>query len=94
MRQKRFEEALPLVEEEYARGDDCGHHLLSRAHFYETWASQLEIENPEEAIRLYREADREYAMFAAGATSGGEGTARMLDVNRVRKTIAELEARL
>jgi hypothetical protein len=94
MRQKRFVEAVPLVEEEYARGDDCGHHLLSRAYFYETWASQLEIENPRESIRLYGEAEREYAMFAAGATSGGEGTARMLDVNRTRKKIAELEAQL
>jgi hypothetical protein len=94
MRQLRFAEAQPLVEEEYARGDDYGHHLLSRAHFYETWASQMEYDNLQEGIRLYKEAEREYSMFASGATSGGEGTARMLDVNRIRKKIEELEARL
>ena len=94
MRQNRFEEAVPLVEEEYARGNDCGYHLLSRAHFYETRAAQQEIENPQEALRLYREADHEYTMFAAAATSGGEGTARMLDVNRIRTKIGELETRI
>jgi hypothetical protein len=94
MRQQRFAEAQPLVEEEYARGNDYGYHLLSRAHFYETWASQMEYDNLQEAIRLYREADREYSMYASGATSGGEGTARMLDVTRIRKKLADLEARL
>ncbi len=94
MRQKSFEEAQPLVEEEYARGDDYGHYMLSRAYFYETWASQLEIENPPEALRLYREAEREYSMFASGATSGGEGTARMLDVNRLRQKTSELQAKI
>ncbi len=94
VRQLRFAEAEPLMEEEYARGDDYGHHLLSRAYFYESWASQMEYDNLQEAIRLYKEADREYAMFASGATSGGEGTARMLDVNRIRKKLAELEARI
>ena len=94
MRQGRFAEAQPLVEEEYARGDEYGHYLLNRAHFYETWASQMEHDNLQEAIRLYKEADREYAMFASGATSGGEGTARMMDVNRIRKKLAELEAKM
>ncbi|HEX8234355.1 MAG TPA: hypothetical protein VF600_00200 [Abditibacteriaceae bacterium] len=94
MRQKRFTEAQPLVEAEYARGDDYGNFVINRAYFYETWASQLEIENPPQALRLYKEADREYSTFASWATSGGEGTARMLDVNRIRKKIEELKARL
>jgi hypothetical protein len=94
VRQGRFAEAEPLVEEEYARGDNYGYYVLSRAYFCETWASQLEIGNLPEAIRLYKEADREYSLFASWATSGGEGTARMLDVNRIRKKIEELEAKL
>jgi hypothetical protein len=94
MRQGRFAEAEPLVEAEYARGDDYGNFVVNRAYFCETWASQLTIVNPREAIRLYREADHEYSMFASWATSGGEGTARMLDVNRIRKKIEELEASL
>ena len=94
VRQLRFEEAQPLVEEEYARGDDYGHHLLSRAYFYESWASQMEYDNLHEALRLYKEAEREYSMFASGATSGGEGTARMLDVNRLRQKTSELQAKI
>lgn len=38
----------------------------------------------EQALALLKFAEKAYAIYASGATSGGEGIARMADVERVR----------
>lgn len=55
-----------------------------RGSFYENWGDSL---SGEEQIAKYREALNYWRMNAAQATSGGEGSARMLDVHRVAKKI-------
>lgn len=55
-----------------------------RGSFYENWGDLL---SGEERIAKYREALNYWQMNAAQATSGGEGTARMIDVHRVAKKI-------
>lgn len=47
-----------------------------------------------EAIRLLECALEGYVGFAAGSTSGGEGMARMVDVERMRARVALLKGRL
>lgn len=41
--------------------------------------------DPQRKAALYAEACRRAAIFAAGATSGGEGVARIMDVDRLAK---------
>jgi hypothetical protein len=41
--------------------------------------------DPQRKDALYAEAGQRAAIFASGATSGGEGLARMLDVERLAK---------
>ena len=60
-----------------------------RGAYYENWADTLA--DGHEKLAKYREAVNYWQMFASGATSGGEGTARMMDVHRVQKKIAKLE---
>ncbi|HMO81858.1 MAG TPA: hypothetical protein PKD24_13795 [Pyrinomonadaceae bacterium] len=57
-----------------------------RASFYENWGDVLGGDEDK-----YREAANNWQQFASCATSGGEGTARMLDVNRVLKKIKGLK---
>lgn len=52
-----------------------------RASFYENWGDAL---SGEERIAKYELALTNWEMWAACSTSGGEGTARMMDVYRVR----------
>lgn len=59
-----------------------------RGSYYENWGDTL---MGEDQIAKYREALRYWQMFASFSTSGGEGTARMMDVHRVAKKIENLE---
>lgn len=60
-----------------------------RASFYENWGDAL---GGEERIAKYREALTNWEMFASCSTSGGEGTARMMDVHRLRERLEALNA--
>jgi len=75
-------EAAMLAETDRGQGyfPDCE----VRASFYENWGDSLA---GDEQIERYREALNYWQMHASQATSGGEGTARMLDVYRVSKKI-------
>jgi hypothetical protein len=88
VRQGKFVEAEPLMIAETEQETGYGNEVVARAGFYEDWGDRAE--NREEAERHYREALRGFQIFASWATSGGEGAARMLDVNRVIEKIAEL----
>lgn len=59
-----------------------------RASFYENWGDRLD---GDEQIVKYEEALTNWQQFASCATSGGEGTARMLDVNRMLKKLEDLK---
>ncbi|MFT3743617.1 MAG: hypothetical protein QM785_04905 [Pyrinomonadaceae bacterium] len=60
-----------------------------RASYYENWGDTL---SGEDQIAKYREALNYWQMHASQSTSGGEGTARMMDVHRLEKKIAKLES--
>jgi hypothetical protein len=55
-----------------------------RAFFYEDWGDTL---SGGEKIAKYELALTNWRMWAACSTSGGEGTARMMEVNRVLEKI-------
>ncbi|HKP68879.1 MAG TPA: hypothetical protein VJV05_06325 [Pyrinomonadaceae bacterium] len=77
----KFEEAEPLMLAEIATPDGYGGETVTQAYFYETWADSLLDRTA--AITMYWRSHRFWATYASWSTSGGEGTARMLDVNRV-----------
>jgi len=60
-----------------------------RGSYYENWGDTL---TGEEQIAKYREALNYWQKFASFATSGGEGTARMMDVHRMEKKLERLNA--
>ena len=53
----------------------------ARAEFYEAWGDTLQT--PEQAKEKYHSAHYYWMIFASWSTSGGEGTARMREANRV-----------
>ncbi len=61
-----------------------------RGAYYENWADTLR--DSDEQIARYGEALQYWQMFASCSTSGGEGTARMMDVHRVEKKLEALNA--
>ena len=72
-------EAFMLADTE---GKDGGSpDVETRGWFYESWGDALSP--AAEAERKYMDAYNNFAIFASWSTSGGEGTARMTDVNRV-----------
>jgi hypothetical protein len=89
VKQRKFEEAESLMLEETAQETGYGYEVTTRAAFYEDWGDLAE--NAQESKKHYAEALRGFQIFASWATSGGEGTARILDVNRVLKKLAELK---
>jgi hypothetical protein len=88
-RQGRFEEAESSMLEETAKPTGYGYEFTARAGFYEEWGDRAD--SREEAKKNYAEALRNFQIFASGATSGGEGTARMIDVKRLQKKLDELK---
>jgi hypothetical protein len=82
--QGKYAEAEAAMLAETDRGEGMFPDNLVRASFYENWG---DASSDGEQKARYDEALRNWQMFASGATSGGEGAARMLDVNRVLKKI-------
>jgi hypothetical protein len=86
MLQGRFAEAeSAMLEETGGPPNEWPKDPESQGCFYEAWGDAL---LPfEEAETKYRRAHGNFSIFASWSTSGGEGTARMTDVNRVLKKI-------
>lgn len=61
-----------------------------RGAYYENWADT--IGDRDDKIVKYDEVLRYWQMFASCATSGGEGTGRMMDVHRVEIKLEALNA--
>ena len=72
--------------------DKFGDDTVARAEFYEAWGDATR--EPLAAIDHYNQADFYFAIFASWPTSGGEGTARMRDVNRVRTKVDNVKKEL
>jgi hypothetical protein len=49
----------------------------------EAYGDQLAATDPEAADAAYRRAAQDQRSFTAGATSGGEGIARMMEADRI-----------
>ena len=82
-----YDDAEPLMLAETDRGEGYFPDCEVRASFYENWADRL---SGKDQIAKYHEALRYWQMHASQSTSGGEGTARMLDVTRVQRIIESL----
>jgi len=95
VKQRRFAEAEPLMLTAVSteREDDpYGDNVVTRAEFYEAWGDATR--DPIEATDHYNQADFYFSMYASWSTSGGEGTARMTDVNRVRNKVRNVRREL
>jgi hypothetical protein len=95
VKQGRFAEAEPimLVALSTEQGEDpYGDNTVARAEFYEAWGDATR--EPLEAVDHYNQADLYFSIYASWSTSGGEGTARMTDVNRVRKKVHNVNREL
>ena len=84
----QFAEAEGAMLQETEGVDGRGPDGEVRAQFYEDWGDTLQTKGEAEA--KYREAHYYWAIFASWATSGGEGTARMRDANRVLEKLEKL----
>lgn len=85
--QGNYAEAEPLMLAETFRGEGMFPINEVRASFYENWGDRLD---GDEKIEKYKLAEDNWRMYAACSTSGGEGTARMMDVHRVVKKLEAL----
>ena len=85
-------EAADFVRAEPLMLADTDGDLESRAEFYERWADA--IRSAEEATQKYRESHRYWAAFASEASSGGEGTARIAEANRVLMKLDALRSKI
>jgi hypothetical protein len=72
--------------------DKFGDDTVARAEFYEAWGDATR--DPVAAIDHYNQADFYFSIYASWSTSGGEGTARMRDVNRVRTKVSNVRKEL
>ena len=89
----RFTEAEPLMLAETEPIEDkYGDNTVARAEFYEAWGDATA--SPLDAIDHYNQADFYFGIFASWSTSGGEGTARMRDVNRVQNKVKKVKSEL
>ena len=89
MQHGRFAEAeSAMLEETGGPPNEWPKDPDTQGYFYEAWGDALRP-SPE-AESKYREAHRNFSVFASWSTSGGEGTARMTDVNRVLGKIEDL----
>ena len=88
----KFAEAEPLMLDatpQSADVDPYGDNTVTRAEFYEAWGDHLK--SGPDAEKQYWQSHNYWALFASWSTSGGEGTARMMDVNRVLRKIKAIE---
>ena len=83
-----FAEAEGAMLRETEGKDGIGPDAELRAQFYENWGDTLQTKG--EAEEKYRYAHYYWAIFASWSTSGGEGTARMRDANRVLEKLEKL----
>lgn len=83
---RRWVEALAGLEAFDTREDVD---LLWRAAMAETWADRAHRDGDPAASALYRLALRDHEQYASAATSGGEGMARMIDVERLRRRLPD-----
>ena len=88
VRQGKFAEAEEAMLAETGIRTGYGDELITRAGFYEDWGDRALDKT--EARKFYEKSLEDFRVFAACATSGGEGNARMIDVRRVEKKIANL----
>lgn len=89
-----YAEAEPLMlagTVQTPEADPYGDYTVARAEFYESWGDSLG--KTPEAAEKYRESENYWSLYASWSTSGGEGTARMMDVNRVSDKIQALESK-
>ncbi len=63
---------------------------LGRAALWESAGNKLRASSPELAQHCYQRALRNFEEHASGASSGGEGMSRMLDVHRLRDILRRL----
>src|SRR5262245_50068126 len=84
----QFTEAEGPMLEATEGTDGRGPDAEVRAQFYEDWGDALNDDLAAES--KYREAHYYWAIFASWATSGGEGTARMRDADRVLEKLENL----
>ncbi len=87
--QGRFEEAEPVMLADTEERDGYGGETVTRAGFYEDWGNSLR--SGAEAEKRYWQSHSYWADYASWSTSGGEGTARMMDVKRLLKKIEGLK---
>ena len=80
-RSGHFAEAESSMLEETEGKDGIGPDAEVRAQFYEDWGDTLLTKA--DAEEKYRHAHHYWALFASWSTSGGEGTARMREADRV-----------
>ena len=83
----RFADAEPAMLRDTRLPDGYFPFNEVRASFYENWGDSL---SGTDAIEKYSLALDNWQMFASCSTSGGEGTARMMDVKRVQKKLDRL----
>ena len=88
-RQGKYAEMELTMLEATDRGEGYFPDCEVRGAYYENWGDALA---GEEKIAKYREALNYWQMHASQATSGGEGTARMMDVHRLEKKLERLNA--
>ena len=91
----RFAEAEPLMLAEMGteqHEDPNGNNTVARAEFYEAWGDATAA--PLEALDHYHQADFYFGIYASWSTSGGEGTSRLRDVNRVQNKVRKVKSEL
>ncbi|HEY2867722.1 MAG TPA: hypothetical protein VGJ02_11575 [Pyrinomonadaceae bacterium] len=93
VKQRRFADAEPLMlAATDPENDKYGDDTVARAEFYEAWGDATR--DPIEATDRYNQSDFYFSMYASWSTSGGEGTARMQDVNRVKNKVKNVRREL
>ena len=86
----KYAEAEPLMLSDTETRDGYGGETVVRAGFYEDWGNYLR--SGPDAIERYTQSHGYWADYASWSTSGGEGTARMMDVKRLLKKLEALNA--
>jgi hypothetical protein len=80
----RYAEAESMLSIIFPVGSSVdGGEVVSRGAFYEDWGDAVAELDPAAARTAYAQAEELFATFASWATAGGEGLARMVDVERV-----------